>query len=157
MVALLCVCQSLQSQSTSSAVMPERRVSPQSAAATADARSPVQDGVPLYVMPDARLAPLRSSAIPAEGSSTENSRAEPEIVSQAYLRSRTAHSVIGAVIGAIGGVAYAIAMNRQCDARQHSNGIPCGVGGAQELAILVFGAGGAVVGGLVGYLLPSSP
>lgn len=154
MVALLCVSQSLQSQS--SAVMPERTVSPQSAVATADARSAVQDGVSLYVMPDARLSPLRSSAVLAERGSKNNSRAAREIVSLSNLRSRTAHTVIGAVVGAIGGVTYAIATNGQCDSRQPDNGIPCGVGGARELAILAFGAGGAVVGGLIGYLLPSS-
>jgi hypothetical protein len=82
-----------------------------------------------------------------------------DAISHAMLPTSTAegstrrrHTAIGAAVGAaVGLVAYAI--------NQHGcrsgNGIPCTVGAGSELALLV--SGGALVGAVVGAVLPHGP
>ena len=74
----------------------------------------------------------------------------PEL--RAARGSRRRHAIIGAVVGAAAGLVVYVVDQHGC---RSQNGIPCGLGSANELMILV--GGGALGGALVGAALPHGP
>ena len=105
---------------------------------------------------DARLL-LRTHDVESgreEEEADQGHLAERRLASQTAAHgSREKHVLIGALAGGIAGAVFAIADVSSCKAS--TNGVPCALGASTQLALDV--SAGALVGGLIGALLPAGP
>ena len=104
---------------------------------------------------DVRLVQsIRSISVVEHADLTDRRVPELLLIPPTIRGNRTTHVLIGIGIGALAGFTYVLTTNGGCHAQPSSNGPPCGFDFVP--ALVVFGAGGGAVGGLIGAVLPSS-
>lgn len=108
---------------------------------------------PLLALADPRLIPRAPSTV--LNTALERHEQAGFAPAPSVPGSRTKHVIIGGIIGALTGMGYVYADNRSCLKHESSEGPPCGI--VYVPALIVFGVGGFVVGGLIGSVIPTSP